>query len=176
MYFVVRTSNQPGAVVPAIKAAVADIDRNTPVADIRTAEDTIENGVRNLRLYMLLLGVFGAVATILAATGIYGVMAYFVAERKREIGIRIALGAGMPNVLRLVFRQATFIIGIGLMTGLAGALALSQLLQSNLFGISATDFPTYVVVSGLLLCTAFLACFIPTRRALTVDPTISLKD
>jgi putative ABC transport system permease protein len=176
MYFVLRTSTPPSAIVPAVKAAVAEVDRNTPVADIRTAEDTIQNGVRNLRLYMLLLGVFGAVATILAATGIYGVMAYFVAERKREIGIRVALGAGVYNVLRLVFRQATFIIGIGLLTGLAGALALSQLLQSNLFGISATDVPTYMVVSGLLLCTAFLACFIPTRRALTVDPTISLKD
>jgi putative ABC transport system permease protein len=176
MYFVLRTSVQPAALLPSVKAAVAEIDRNTPIAEIRTAEDTIQNEVRNLRLYMLLLGVFGAVATILAATGIYGVMAYFIAERKREIGIRIALGAGMQNVLRLVFRQATFIIGIGFVAGLAGAVALSRVLQSTLFGISATDVPTYVVVSGLLLCTGFLACFVPTRRALSVDPTISLKD
>ena len=176
MYFVLRTSVQPTALLPSVKAAVAEIDRNTPVAEIRTAEDTIQNEVRNLRLYMLLLGVFGGVATILAATGIYGVMSYFVAERKREIGIRVALGAGMQNVLSLVFRQATFIIGVGLLTGLAGALVFSRVLQSTLFGISETDFPTYVVVSGLLLCTGFLACFIPTRRALRVDPTISLKD
>jgi putative ABC transport system permease protein len=176
MYFIVRTLQEPSRFVPALKSAVAEVDRNTPVADLRSVEETIDNQVRNLRLYMLLIGVFGAVATLLAATGIFGVMSYSVAERKREIGIRIALGAGSQDVLTMMFRQATLIIGIGLVVGLAAALSLSRLLQSVLFGVSATDLPTYAGVSGLLLLTAAVACLIPTRRAIAVDPTVSLKD
>jgi putative ABC transport system permease protein len=176
MYFVVRAAAAPMSVVPAIKAAVAEIDANTPVAEIRTAEDTIGNQVRNLRLYMLLLGVFAAVATVLAATGIYGVMAYSVAERTNEIGIRMALGADARDVLTMIFKQATAIIGVGVVVGLAGALALSSLLQSVLFGVTATDPATYVAVSILLLLTATIACLIPTRRAIAVDPALSLKE
>jgi putative ABC transport system permease protein len=175
MYFVVR-ADEPMSIVPAIKAAVAEIDQNTPVADIRTAEDTIGNQVRNLRLYMLLLGVFAAVAMILASTGIYGVMAYSVAERTNEIGIRIALGAGARDVLTMIFKQAILIVGVGVVAGLGGAVALSSLLQSVLFGVARTDPATYIAVSVLLLLTATAACLIPTRRAIAVDPTVSLKE
>jgi predicted permease len=176
MYYVLRTSVEPMSIVPTLKSAVAEIDGNTPVADVRTAKETIDNQVRNLRLYMLLLAVFGAVATMLAATGIYGVMSYSVAERTREIGIRIAFGANAHDVLKMMFRQATFIIGIGVILGLAGALALSSIFQSSLFGITATDPTTYAAVSLLLLFTALIACLIPTRRAISVDPTVSLKN
>jgi putative ABC transport system permease protein len=176
MYFVMRTSVEPLSIVPSLKAAVSEIDRSTPVADIRTVEETIHNQIRNLRLYMLLLGIFGAVATVLAATGIYGVMAYSVAERGREIGIRIALGAGYQDVLKMVFRQAIVIIGIGLVVGLAGALTLSRLFQSALLGEVSADPATYAAVSFLLLITAVVACLIPTRRAIAVDPTISLRN
>src|SRR5262249_31198671 len=106
MYFVVRTSLDPISIVPSLKSAVAEIDRGTPIAEVGTVEETIHNEVRNLRLYMFLLGIFGAVAATLATTGIYGVMSYSVAERSREIGIRIALGAGASDVLAMMFRQA----------------------------------------------------------------------
>jgi putative ABC transport system permease protein len=175
MYFVLRTDGAASLITPTIKAAVAEIDQNTPVAEIRTAEETIGNQVRNLRLYMFLLGVFAGVATILAFTGIYGVMAYSVAERTNEIGIRIALGAGVRDVMTMVFKQATMIVGAGVVVGLAGAVALSSLLQSVLFGVAGTDPATYAAVSVLLLLTAGFACYIPTRRAIAIDPTLSLK-
>ena len=175
MYFVLRTAVEPMTIVPALRAAVGEIDLNTPVADLRTAQDTIENQVRNLRLYMVLLGVFGAAATILAATGIYGVMAYSVSERTREIGIRIALGAGTHDVLRMIVRQAICVIGVGVLLGLAGAATMSGLLRNVLFGITATDPSTYAAVSLLLLVMAVIACLVPTRRAISVDPTVSLK-
>ena len=103
-------------------------------------------------------------------------MAYAVAERRREIGIRITLGAGIHDLLTMILRQASLIVGVGLALGLAGALALSRVLQSALVGITATDAPTYLAVSVLLVFTAMTACFIPTRRAITVDPTVSLRD
>src|SRR5262245_17496505 len=124
MYFAVRTAVPPTTLLPAIKSAVAEVDRNTPVADARTAEQTIDNQVRNLRLYMLLLGIFGAMAAVLAAIGIYGVMSYSVAERTREIGIRIALGGRVQDVLAMIFQHAAWIIGIGVIAGLAGSIVL----------------------------------------------------
>jgi putative ABC transport system permease protein len=176
MYFVMRTNEEPLRIVPSLKAAVSEIDRNTPVAEVRTVEETIHNEIRNLQLYMLLLGIFGAVATVLAASGIYGVMAYSVAERGREIGIRIAVGAGARDVLKMILRQAIVIIGIGLAAGLSGALALSRLFQAALLGEASADPLTYAAVSLLLLITAGLACLIPTRRAVTVDPTTCLRN
>jgi predicted permease len=176
MYFVLRTSVDPRSLEASLKSVVAEVDRNTPVADIRTMKDTIDHQVGNLRLYMLLIAIFATVATVLAATGIYCVMAYSVAERRREIGIRIALGAGSRDVLAMMFRQASFIIGIGLLIGLGVALGVSRLLQSTLYGVSSTDLPTYAAVAVVLLLTATIACLIPTKRAIAVDPTVSLKN
>jgi predicted permease len=175
MYFVVRTAGEPMPMLAPIKAAVAEVDRNTPVADARTALQTIDNQVRNLRLYLMLLGVFGAVATALAATGIYGVLAYSVAERTREIGIRMALGGTISDVLMMVIGSAMRVIGIGLAGGLAGSLALTRLIQSSLFGVTLTDPTTYIGVSLLVIAVGALACFLPARRAACVDPTIALK-
>jgi ABC-type antimicrobial peptide transport system permease subunit len=171
----VRTSVPPMSLVGAVKAAVTDVDRSTPAAEIRTAEETIQNGARNLRLYMFLLTVFGAAAILLASTGIYGIISYSIAERRREIGIRMTLGAGAHVVLTMIFRQAALIIGPGLVFGLAGSLGLSRLLQSAVAGITPADAPIYVAVCVLLIFTAMLACFIPTRRAISIDPTESLK-
>jgi putative ABC transport system permease protein len=175
MNFVLRTMGDPMLLLPAVKRAVAEIDRTTPVASARTVEQTLDSQVRNLRLYMLLLGVFGAVSAILAATGIYGVMAHAVAQRTREIGIRIALGARVQDVLMMVGRQATWLIGLGLAIGLSVAVAFSRVIEANLFEVTATDPLTYGAVSALLLLIATVACLVPARRASVVNPVVALK-
>jgi len=175
MYFVIRTSGEPMSLANAVKQAVAEIDHATPAANLRTLEQNLDDQVRNMRIYVLLLGLFGIVAGILAATGIYGVMAYSVAERTREIGIRMALGARSADVLKMIIGQAGRVIGVGVALGLAGAVALTDLMKSTLYGITATDPATYAGVSLLLVLIAFIACAIPTRRAVRVDPTIALR-
>jgi putative ABC transport system permease protein len=175
MVFVVRTSGPPLSVVEAIKRAVADVDRTTPVASIRTIDQTLDSQVQYLRLYMLLLAAFGGVAAVLAATGIYGVMAYSVAERTREIGIRVALGAQARDVLAMILAQAGWIVGVGLAVGVAAALAFTRAIQSALVDVKATDPLTYVAVSVALLIIAATACVVPTRRATAVDPTVALR-
>ena len=175
MFFILRTAGKPESIVPAIRRAVAEVDPNKPAGNIRTVEDYLDRQVQYLRLYILLLGIFGAVAAVLAAIGIYGVMAYSVAERTREIGIRMALGASGGEVLALVARQAAIVISIGLAVGLAASFALTRLLKSALVGVTATDPATYTAVSLALAAVAVLACLVPTRRAIAVDPTIALR-
>ncbi len=175
MYFILRTAGKPSSIVPAMRRAVAEVDPNKPAGNIRTVEEYLDRQVQYLRLYILLLGIFGGVAAVLAAIGIYGVMAYSVAERTREIGIRMALGAGGREVLGLVARQALVVISVGLALGLAGSLALTRVIKSALVGVTATDPATYTAVSFALAAVALLACFVPTRRAITVDPTIALR-
>jgi predicted permease len=175
MIFVLRTAAEPMQLLPSVKRAVAEVDPNTPVAGVNTIEQMLDAQVRHLRLYMLLLGAFGAVAAVLAAIGIYGVMAYAVAERTREIGIRMALGARAMDVLLMVSRQAAGVIGIGTLLGLAGALALTRVIRSALVGVTATDPATYAAGALLLLLIAAAASFLPARRAAAVDPTVALK-
>jgi putative ABC transport system permease protein len=175
MFFILRTAGDPMTLLPSVKRAVAEVDPTTPVASVSTVEQALDAQVRHLRLYMLLLGVFGAVAAILAATGIYGVMAFAVAERTREIGIRMALGARAMDVLLMVSRQAASVIGIGTVLGLTGAWALTRVIQSALFGVTATDPATYAAGSLLLLLMAAAASFVPARRAASVDPIVALK-
>jgi putative ABC transport system permease protein len=175
MVFVVRTSGPPLSVMPGIKRAVADVDKTTPVAVIRTVDQILDSQVQYLRLYMLLLAAFGGVAAVLAATGIYGVMAYSVAERTREIGIRLALGAQGRDVLAMMLRQAAWIVGVGLAVGLSAALAFTRVIQSALVDVKATDPLTYAAVSVALLVIAATACALPTRRAAAVDPTVALR-
>jgi putative ABC transport system permease protein len=175
MYFVLLTSGEPMALATAVKRAVAEVDPNTPAAGLRPLEQNLDDQVRDMRTYMLCLGIFGMMAAILAATGIYGVMTYSVAERTREIGIRMALGAGSLDVLKMVFSQVSRVIGAGVAIGLAGAVALTGLIQSALYGVTATDPATYAGVSLLLVLIALIACAIPTRRAVRVDPTIALR-
>ena len=128
-----------------------------------------------MRLYILLLGIFGGIAAVLAAIGIYGIMAYAVAERTREIGIRMALGASAPDVLGMVVRHTLILVGIGLGVGLGGSFALTRLIKSGLYGVTATDPVTYVGISVLLVVVAMIACAVPTMRAIRVDPTIALR-
>jgi putative ABC transport system permease protein len=158
-----------------VKAAVAEVDPNTPAADMGTVEQTLDNQTRTLRIYMLLLGVFATVAALMAAMGIYGVVAYSVAARTREIGIRMALGSRPQAIIMMVFRQVAVTIAAGLGVGIVSAVALSRLLQSLLFEISATDAVTYGATSVLLLAISVAACIIPARRAAAIDPVLALK-
>jgi putative ABC transport system permease protein len=175
MSFVVRPSGDPKTVISALRAAVAEIDPNRPV-EFRTMEQVLGEQVQESRYYTLLLGIFAGVATVLAMVGIYGVMAYSVAQRTREIGIRMALGAGKGDVLKLVLRHSLVLIGIGLVVGLCGSLALTRLIASQFWGVTATDPATFVIVSLLLTLVAVAATFIPTRRAVQVDPTVALRN
>ncbi|HEY6340569.1 MAG TPA: ABC transporter permease [Bryobacteraceae bacterium] len=175
MYFVLRTAGDPASLIPSVRRAVAEVDPNKPPANFRTVEEYLDQQVQYLRLYIVLLGIFGGVAAVLAAVGIYGVMSYSVAERTREIGIRMALGAGAPDVLALMGRQALILVVIGLAVGLGGSFALTRVVKSALYGITATDPATYLGVSFSLAGVALVACFIPTRRAVRVDPTVALR-
>jgi putative ABC transport system permease protein len=175
MAFVLRTSGDPMALVETVKRAVAEIDLVRPATNFRTVDQYLSQQTQYLRLYILLLGIFGGIAAVLAAIGIYGIMAYSVAERTREIGIRMALGAGSSHVLRMVIRHTLLLVSIGLATGLAGSFALTRLIKSGLYGVTATDPATYAGISLLLIVVALAACLVPTLRAVRVDPTVALR-
>jgi len=138
-------------------------------------EQYLGQQARGLGVYATLLGIFGAAAGLLAALGIYGVMASTVAQRTREIGIRMALGAGGTRVMQLVVLHALILIAIGLVLGLGGAMGLTRVLASELFEVSPTDPLTFTVVTIGLTIVALIACLIPTRRAVSVDPTVALR-
>jgi putative ABC transport system permease protein len=175
MYFVIRTLGDPMTLLSQVQRAVAEVDRTTPIANATTVEQTLDAQVRNLRLSMLLLGLFGAVAAILAAVGIYGVMAHSVTERTREFGVRMALGARAGDVLLMVVGRATWLIVGGIVLGLVSAIAFSRVLEANLFQVSATDPLTYAAVSGLLFVVAIIACVVPAGRAAVLNPIVALR-
>jgi putative ABC transport system permease protein len=175
LVFLIRTQGDPMRMLPAVQHAVAEIDPNHSIGDPRTMESRLAQQMQYPRYYSMLLGLFAFVATVLASVGIYGVMAYAVEQRTREIGIRMALGAGWWGVLRLIAVQAAWMIAAGLALGLAGAAALTRLISSQLWEVQPTDPVTLVGVSALLIAVALMACLIPTRRAVNVDPTIALR-
>ncbi len=175
MFFVVRPSGDLKSVIPALRRVLTEMDPNRPIGDFRTMEQVLGEQVQETRYYTLLLGIFAGVATALAMVGIYGVMAYSVAQRTREIGIRVALGAGRGDVLKLVLRQSLPLTGVGLVAGLGGSLALTRLIASQLWGITATDPATFAIVSSLLVVVTLMATFIPARRAVQVDPMVALR-
>ena len=175
MYFVLRTRGNPMALEASVRQATAEVDPNRPVANVRTVEQYLTQQVQYVRLYVLLLGIFGAIAAVLAAIGIYGVMAYSVAERTREIGIRMALGASSGDIFRMVVLHASILLAVGLTLGLAGSFALTRYLGSALYEVKATDPSTFVAVSFMLALVAVVACLIPTRRAVSVNPTVALR-
>jgi putative ABC transport system permease protein len=172
---IVRTKGDPLASLSAVRNEVAALDKNLPLFNVKTMRQHLGLALLPARLAGGALGIFGLLALILAAAGIYGVMAYSVAQRTREIGIRMALGANARDVLRLVLRQGMTLVSIGMAIGLAAALALSQLLKTMLFGVSATDPLTFIAIVILLAAVALLACWIPARRATKVDPIIALR-
>jgi putative ABC transport system permease protein len=154
---------------------MADLDPNQPIANVKTVEPYLDQQLEEPRYYMMLLGIFAAVATVLAAVGIYGVMAYSVAQRTHEIGIRMALGASPRDVLKLVLGQGLKLALAGTVIGIAGALALTRLIQGLLFQVSATDPITFISVAALLTIVALAASYLPARRATRVDPMVALR-
>jgi putative ABC transport system permease protein len=171
----VRTAAEPAAVTSAMRAAVRDVDSNQPLYNARVMEQVVAESVATPRFYATLLGIFGAVALVLAAVGIYGVMAYSVTQRTHEIGVRIALGAQPLQVLRLVVGHGLALALVGVGIGLAAAFALTRLMSSMLFGVSATDPLTFGGLAALLVGVALLACYVPARRASRVDPMVALR-
>ncbi|MFP5264634.1 MAG: ABC transporter permease [Blastocatellia bacterium] len=175
MYMVIRTSARPEGVAGAVKSAIQIVDKDQPVYNIKTMEEYLSGSVAKSRLTLLLFGIFGAVALILAAVGLYGVMSYSVTQRTHEIGIRMALGAKQTDVLRLVVGDGMLLTAVGVGAGLAAALALTRLMSSLLYGVNATDSVTFVVISLVLTGVALVACYIPARRASKVDPMVALR-
>jgi putative ABC transport system permease protein len=171
----IRTQGDPMSLVPAVRKEILAIDRDQPISAIRPMDDWISRSIATARYRTALLGLFAALAMILAATGIYGVMSCSVAQGTHEIGVRMALGARQFDVLNLVVRQGMLLVFIGLAIGLAGAFALTRVMASLLFGVTAKDPITFVVVAGLLSVVALIACYIPARRATKVDPLTALR-
>lgn len=175
MALAVRTAAEPAGMAKAVRGAVYSVDRNQPVANVRTLEEVVARTVMVSRVVVSLLGVFSALALLLAGIGLYGVISYSVAQRSHEIGIRIALGAGTREVLGMVVRQGMLLACIGIAIGLAGALAVTRLLSSMLFGVTPRDPLTLGSVAVLLAAVALAATLVPARRATRVDPIHALR-
>ena len=175
MNFYVRTVADPLQAASAVRGAVASFDPNLPVVNLRTMQAQIDANVANERLLSMLTGAFAGLATLLAAVGLYGVLAFNVARRTREIGIRMALGAGAVQVRRLVVREVLVIIGIGTAVGLTAAWFAGALVQSVLFGMQPADPWIFAAAAAVLGVIALAAAYVPVRRATCVDPMVALR-
>jgi predicted permease len=172
----VRTDSDPASFVGATRRAVMDVDKNQPLFGIQTMEQTLSESVSLERFLMILVGVFAGMAVVLGTVGIYGVLAYFVRQRRQEIGTRIALGANRSQVVWLIVKQAALLALAGVGIGVLGSLALSRTLSGMLFGVSATDLWTFSVVPALLFLVVLAASFLPARMAASVEPIIALRN
>jgi putative ABC transport system permease protein len=175
MDVVVRTEQSPASVISAVRERVREIDPELPLANVRTLDEWVSGSAAQPRLNAELLAVFAAVAIAIAAIGIYGVLAYSVGQRTREIGLRMALGAQRHGVVRLIVREGMTLGMIGIAVGVGGALALSRALTALVFGVSLRDPATYIVVAGTLGVVALAACLVPAFRASRVDPMLALR-
>lgn len=174
-FYVVKTDLATGGLVAPIREAVLRVDPEQPVYDIRSLDERIALSLQGRRAPMLLLVLFAAVALALSAVGIYGVLAYSVVQRTGELGVRMAIGAGRRDVVRMVLGQGGRIAALGLGLGLVGALALGGFLNAHLFGVSRFDPATLLAVVVLLAAVALVACWLPARRAARVDPMVALR-
>jgi putative ABC transport system permease protein len=175
MSVVVRAESEPATLTSAVSEAVLAIDRNIPIYNVKTMEAVIAESFADRRLNMLLLGIFAAVALILAVIGIYSVISYTTMQSTREIGIRMALGAQSKDVLKLIIGHGAVLALIGVALGVVVALGVTRLMATLLYGVTATDPTTFISVSALLMAVALLACYLPARRAMKIDPMIALR-
>jgi len=171
---VIRTAGDPAAFAATLRREVQALDKDQPIYNVRTLNDVVANSLGTRRVSMQLFAVFACAALLLAALGIYGVMAYSVTQRTQEIGLRMALGAQKSDVLGLVLRQGMTLTVIGVIVGLAGAFGLTRVIGNLLYGVAATDPTTFLAIPLLLLFVALIACYLPARRATKLDPTIAL--
>jgi predicted permease len=176
MYLVARTSTNPADLSNAIVREIHAVDPGVPVYDIRTMQERLHDSLARQRFASAMLGAFAAFALLLAAVGVYGVMSYLVTQGTHDIGVRVALGASRGNILGLVVRQGLMLAVVGIVTGLIGAAALTRLMSSLLFGVSATDAVTFGLVAALLAAVVCAATVMPARRATGVDPMVALRD
>jgi predicted permease len=175
MSVVVRTTVEPESIAPAIRQAVAEVDHTVPVSKVETMQHIVSSSVTQPRFNLFLIGLFSVIALLLSAAGIYGVTAYTVAQRTHELGIRLALGAQVGDVMRLILGQGMTVIMVGVLLGLGAAFGLLRLMKSWLFGVSENDPLTFAAITILLTLVALIACYIPARRATKVDPLVALK-
>jgi putative ABC transport system permease protein len=172
---VVRTTTDPAAAASSVRREVWAVDKDQPVYDVATMQERVSKSVARSRFTVLLLGIFAAVAMVMAAVGIYGVISYSVTQRTQELGIRVALGAQRGDILRLVVGQGLALTLLGVGVGLAASFALTRWLERLLFEVSATDPVTFALIAVLLTLVALLACYLPARRATQVDPLVALR-
>jgi putative ABC transport system permease protein len=172
---IIRTQADPLAMADAVRQQIWSVDKNAPIADVKTMDAILSESVAAPRFRTLLLGAFGTLGLLLAMVGVFGVISYAVTQRTREIGVRMALGAQPRDVLRLVLGEGMLLAAIGIATGAAGALALTKLLESLLYEIKPRDPATFVAVAFAVAAAAGLACYIPARRAMRVDPIVALR-
>jgi len=175
MSIVVRSTVEPESIAGTVRQVVTEVDRTVPVSNVETMEHIVSSSVTQPRFNLFLLAFFGVIALLLSAAGIYGVTAYTVTQRTYELGIRLALGAQVGDVLRMILRQGMAVIAVGVVLGLGSAFGLLRLMKSLLFGVSETDPLTYVGITLVLVVVALIACYIPARRATKVDPLEALR-
>jgi predicted permease len=175
MHAALRTKADPLALTAAVREALRPIDPDLPIARLTTLQALVDDSMAQERFSLLLVGSFGGLALLLATIGMYGVIAYFVQQRTQEIGVRVALGATQQNVLGMVLGLGARLTGIGIVIGLAAAWMVTRWMKSFLYGVQATDPLTYVAVCALLMCVALLACYVPARRAMQIDPMAALR-
>jgi putative ABC transport system permease protein len=173
--FVVRAAQSPDAVVSTARRTVAAVDKDLAITNVATLKNVVDGSMEGHRFRTTLLSVFAGIALLLAALGIYGVLAYFVSQRSRELGIRLALGAEPEALFRMVVGQGLRPVAVGAVAGLVGAVAATTLMQSLLFGVAPVDPVTYGVATGLLAVIALAACALPAMRATRVDPLVALR-
>ncbi len=173
---VIKTAVDPRTLIQPVRVALQQVDPDQPMFEVRTMEERLAMSLETRRTPMMLLVAFGAIALILAAIGIYGVLAYTVSQRVRELGIRQALGAERGDILRMVMRQGLTLAVIGVVAGGVASFWLATLLKAQLFGVQPRDPVVFVVGPAILLAVAFAACCLPAFRATRVDPVIALRD
>ena len=175
MTYFVRTATDPLRLLPAVKEKIREVDKNQAFSSVATIDELVERSLSRRRFNLLLLGSFAGLALTLAGVGLYGLISYTTGQRTREIGIRMAFGAGRRDVLKVIVAEAMTLILAGEVVGLLSSLALTRLMESLLFGISTTDPLTFVVIALVLAAIPLVACYIPARRATRVDPMVALR-